>query len=84
MEPLNNNSHEQPEEASRVTAPVEKAESVTSEASLKMKIEELTGEEDMEVDSAIIASSNVKSSNSSKIPSNIFVYFTTYLLLYRY
>ena len=69
MEPLNNHPHEQPEEAFKLHASVEKDESVTSETSSshKMKIEELTGEEDMEVDLAITASSNVKSSASSKI-----------------
>ena len=73
MEPLNNTSQEQPEEAFKLAASVEKAESVTSEtsSSSKMKIEELTGEEDMEVDTTVIP---VKSSASSKVTFNVFAF----------
>jgi hypothetical protein len=77
MEPLNNDSQEQPEEASKFTFSFEKTESVTSETSSshKMKIEELTGDEDMEVDSAITSGSNVKSSVSSNFFNNLFMDF---------
>lgn len=65
MEPLNNIQNEQVEEASKMTTSFEKAESVTSETSSsnKMKIEELTGEEDTEVDSTLPTTISVKSSN---------------------
>lgn len=79
MEPLNNDSYEQPEEASKLPASLEKAESVTSEtpSSHKMKIEELTGEEDMmEVDSALTA---VKSSASSKHIHTLFIHFLIFI-----
>lgn len=78
MDYLNNNndSQEQPEEASKLGVSGEKAESVTSETS-KMKIEELTGEDAMDVDSSVITSSNVKSSASSKtfkLQNFLFIY----------
>lgn len=77
MEPLNNDLPEQPKEAFKLPVSFEKDESVTSEtpSSHKMKIEELTGEEDMEVDTALTTSSNVKSSISSKLNHILFIIF---------
>ena len=85
MEPLNDVPKEQPEDSLQ-PASFENAESVTSETSSsnKMKIEELTGEEYMEVDSTITSSSNVKSSSSSKFNHMLFAHFLILFNFQRY